>query len=752
MNPNSLNDFPSVVTYLERVGGEARSMKLAVVKEIVGEYWIDKARIYFNKEGFVSADLGYEATADEQAMIKAEFSKAQWPELVFPTHLENLPAAIRDANPEDVFEFRDEHGKIVMLQVRKEVKGQKSYMPYTYYNDGKWRCAEPDQASSVKTPYTEGKIPLWGIPSLKGNTTVFISEGGKAARAVERLINPKTAEEKAHAASHPWSAAFKHAASVGFIGGALSSHRTDWSVIKRMGITRAIIIPDNDDSGRSAVAKIAEELDCITTAIQFSDAFGSGHDMADPFPETYFKEIKGRRYWVGPQFRDCLIPATFMTRILPTVNSKGKDDTMVVLRNHAKNLWAYIQGTETWIHAEMPDFQMKTEALDSVLEPFSHSPKTSKLLSREFTGLISNVTYRPDKTDRRILTNGKMAINLYQPGNIEAQPGDITPFKEFMDYLIPDEVERKEVEKWVATLIAQPANRILYGLLLISSAQGIGKTFLGEKILAPILGHHNVSFPNEETVMGIYNNWVGKKRLAICGELYAGSSFKMYNRLKQLVTDQQITLREMYCPPINMENWCHIYACSNSLGALRIENSDRRWLIPTINEKAWPQEKFDEFLDWVESGGLSIVINWAKNYPEYIRHGSKAPSTSRKSEMIEASRSKANLRCEELALLMNENEAAMSIPDAEIQNWLEAVTKERVYESLLDIRKILRKHGAIEAKEYSVERLSYNSRMQNFMLNKSAATELEKIVDVAQRKDYVRSIVRKPNELMRYED
>ena len=37
---------------------------------------------------------------------------------------------------------------------------------------------------------------------------------------------------------------------------------------------------------------------------------------------------------------------------------------------------------------------------------------------------------------------------------------------------------------------------MLYGLLLVSETQGVGKTTLGERILAPLVGWHNVSVPD----------------------------------------------------------------------------------------------------------------------------------------------------------------------------------------------------------------------------------------------------------------
>jgi len=55
--------------------------------------------------------------------------------------------------------------------------------------------------------------------------------------------------------------------------------------------------------------------------------------------------------------------------------------------------------------------------------------------------------------------------------------------------------DRIELMRWCATLIARPDIKMNYGVLLISETQGVGKSTLGEKILAPLIGKLNASFP-----------------------------------------------------------------------------------------------------------------------------------------------------------------------------------------------------------------------------------------------------------------
>lgn len=83
----------------------------------------------------------YEPTALEAAAIAAAVAGVQWPE-VRPLHrLVDPPPLIRDAAPEAVFEFRNEKNQIVLVQVRVEKDGEKSYRPLTFWTDQQWRHA-----------------------------------------------------------------------------------------------------------------------------------------------------------------------------------------------------------------------------------------------------------------------------------------------------------------------------------------------------------------------------------------------------------------------------------------------------------------------------------------------------------------------------------------------------------------------------------------------------------------------------------
>jgi hypothetical protein len=357
------------------------------------------------------------------------------------------PEMAKNAAKEDVFEFRNEDGDVVMLQVRCAGPQGKSYVPFTYWSDDKWRSCEAD-----------GPLPLYNADKIKGNATVFIHEGAKGARYCQGLIESNSVEAKAH----PWRKELSGAVHVGWIGGALNPYRTDWSILRRNGIKKAYIICDNDTPGLRAVPIISEQLNMVTFVIQFTDEFPASFDLGDPFPPHMFGEAG---YYIGPSFRECLHPATWATDLVPQEKGKPK----AILRECFKGFWVYIEEIDSFICSEMPEIARSEAVLNKMCAPLSHVQDTARLIVKSYSGRITKVCYRPDCEGLNVTYRGSSAINLHVPTSIKAHAGDAGPFLDFMKYMFNDEEELKHVLKWCATLIARPSIRMGYGLYVVEN-------------------------------------------------------------------------------------------------------------------------------------------------------------------------------------------------------------------------------------------------------------------------------------------
>ena len=626
-----LTDMPAVRDFLNRIGGRPRSLRSAVVQEREGRYFRDVATIHFDKDnGEVTVKCGdpeqHEPTDLERQLIAEAIKGVKWPELQPLHRIVDPHPMIREAAPEDIFEFRDGGGQIVMLQVRVEKDGEKNYLPLTYWSDGTWRIAEP-----------EGLLPFYGQDKIGDNTVAFIHEGAKAARHMQWMTSECDREAQEALAAHPWGTELSGAVHLGWIGGALSPHRTDWQALEKTGIQRVYVVADNDDPGRSAVPNIARRLRIPTFALVFTDEFTGSFDLGDPFPKAMF-DRNGR--YTGPEFAALVEPATWAT---DKIEREGGGKPIVRLREHFRQQWVYADEPELFVNKEDTRIVRSAANLSNKLVKYSDTPGTSRLLL-EACEQVSTLAYVPQKCGAQgrvagtVTVRGQRAFNVYRPPSVKLREGSVDPWLTFLAYLFPKEDERRQVMRWCATLIAQPHVRMHFGLLLASRTQGVGKGIFASQVLAPLVGDHNVGYPSEHDIAeSAFNDWMAHKRLVVVGEIYQGSSWKAYNRLKGVITDKDFSVNKKHQAQYRIDNWCHVIACSNSDMSLKMERSDRRWFYPTVTEKPWPRDKFAEFVEWLRGDGLGIVARWAEGYGDYVRTGELPAMTSRKQMMIEES-------------------------------------------------------------------------------------------------------------------
>jgi hypothetical protein len=614
---------PALMAYLNRVGAELLSFRRAMVKErSKGDaYYIERTLIKIAADGSIDCSRKDHApTKEEEEDIKAGFKGVKFPRSVGATAASYRDWLSRQKGDHGRFFALLERpsGLIKMVQERRTPTdgGAKYFVSHSFWDDGEWRDLEPD-----------GALPFWK-PERKMKPRIMIHEGCKAAKFVHDLT-----QDAARLKAHPWGEVLGLYEHWGMIGGALAPHRTDYAELKAERPVEVIYVCDNDPPGESALQKVAKNYGASMKGIMFGKHFKMSWDMADPLPDHMF--IKGR--FVGPTLRSLFQFATYATTLIPPEGGKGRP--VAILKEAFKEEWVHAVKPEVFIHKEWPNKIWTLPEFNNKAAPFSDVDDTGRLLKKDAASKSATLKYDPGKTSGIYGHDGRF-INTHVPSEIKAEKGDAGPWLEFMELLVPGEGDRKELMRWCATLIARPDIKMLYGVLLISETQGIGKGTLGEKILAPLVGEDNVSTPTEnEIVESNFNYWLAHKRLAVVHEIYAGHSSKAYNKLKSIITDRTVTVSKKYMANYDVENWMHIFACSNSMRAIQLSGDDRRWFVPKVTEEKSPPEYWMKFNAWLsEQGGLGIIKWWAEEWLKKevpVLRGDSAPWSTTKAEVVE---------------------------------------------------------------------------------------------------------------------
>lgn len=618
---------PALDLYLTRIGAELLNFRRYMVKEYRQDnYYVEKVLISIDADNeIVCYRKDYAPTDEERAEIKQQLKGVKLPRSIETPRANvnklKIKLGFKD-DEESFFEFVNRKtGHVIMVQQRSMTKeGKKIYVPWTFWDDAEWRSMEP-----------MASLPFWKPTTDRKKRKKMVHEGAKAAKHVDALC-----QDKELLAKHPWGEMLSDYEHWGLIGGALAPHRANFDELHAEKPSEVIYVCDNDFPGRTVPQEFAKCYKQSLKCIMFPSDFPPSWDMADPMPSSKFSE-DGR--WLGKPLESMLMPATRATELVPT-GEKGRP--AAVLRMPFREEWVHTITPEVFTHVDWPADMLGSEEFNNKVRPFSDVHDTSRLVKTDAAAKSAYIKYDPSQASGLTTIDESRVMNTHVPTKIKSEKGESKPWLEFMEHLVPRTEERLELMRWCATLVARPDLKMQYGVLLISETQGVGKGTLGEKILAPLVGENNVSYPSENEIVDTsFNYWSAHKRLAVIHEIYAGHSSKAYNNLKSIITDHTLMVKKKYQADYQIDNWIHVFACSNSRKAIQLSTEDRRWFLPQVSEELKPMEYWKDFNEWLtRRGGLGIIRSWAeafvkKNRP--VMPGDHAPWSTLKKEVIEES-------------------------------------------------------------------------------------------------------------------
>ncbi|MEO0062264.1 MAG: hypothetical protein RLZZ08_824, partial [Pseudomonadota bacterium] len=152
--------------------------------------------------------------------------------------------------------------------------------------------------------------------------------------------------------------------------------------------------------------------------------------------------------------------------------------------------------------------------------------------------------------------------------------------------------------------------------------------------------------------------------------------------------------------------------CSNADVPVRLDQDDRRFLVPQVTEGKRHKAEWEVFYLWLAGGGYGIIAAWADAFVQehgHVRAGDEAPSTTRKRHLIEDSHSAEEHAVADLAMALADHagtaggQAVLVVND--VVEWLASGHQNRFKPSI--IRGWLEKAGL----HVSGDRLRAEGRM-----------------------------------------
>lgn len=196
---------------------------------------------------------------------------------------------------------------------------------------------------------------------------------------------------------------------------------------------------------------------------------------------------------------------------------------------------------------------------------------------------VFNINYKPNE-DKFIYINNKKYFNTYVPSK------DWNYFKQSENYSFPaikkliwnltgeEEANYNYFNKWLAWIIQNPTQKLPTAIIL-QGKQGSGKGTLRNLILGRIFGENCIEI-NQTHLESSFNDYLLGKQIIVANEVMHNENRQtLPNVLKNLVTDEEITINRKFLKSINSKNYTHWIFCTNNDNPIKIDVDDRRYSV-----------------------------------------------------------------------------------------------------------------------------------------------------------------------------
>ena len=164
----------------------------------------------------------------------------------------------------------------------------------------------------------------------------------------------------------------------------------------------------------------------------------------------------------------------------------------------------------------------------------------------------------------------------------------IEPFLKHIHDVIANNNEEiyKYVLIWIASILQKPNFKTETALVILGN-QGTGKNIFTNVICKLMARYANENVTNIESIVGRFNAILENKKLLVLNELQSIDMNKYLNSdaLKSVITDKKININQKNEPERLCENVANFIMVSNNNVPIKIESTDRRYMVTKTSDK-----------------------------------------------------------------------------------------------------------------------------------------------------------------------
>ena len=193
---------------------------------------------------------------------------------------------------------------------------------------------------------------------------------------------------------------------------------------------------------------------------------------------------------------------------------------------------------------------------------------------------------------------------------------DVNPLLEFMKEIIckGNNDLYKYLITWLRTICKTPWNKT-QSVLLFYSPQGTGKGSFVNWLIKHLFGIHNSTYASVNTITQKHNKTLSNKIFLGVDELptLEKQFHNLFDTLKGLITEPYITIEPKGFETYMIDNLCNFIFMTNNKNSIKIEKSDRRYVVFEISES-----RIGDFAYWDFMHQQVFTEDMANSFFKYL--------------------------------------------------------------------------------------------------------------------------------------
>jgi hypothetical protein len=404
-------------------------------------------------------------------------------------------------------------------------------------------------------------LPMFGLPGLRlaEGKPVMIHEGPKSWKGAERAANLLAIDPETmmHSRLGNWMDVFNH---VGWHGSDIGMEWTDWSPLRGK---KVVVWPDMDNPGVQNARMLARKISQmgeVVEYVQWSDG-----------------DIKQNPRWDWGDEPCPFIANITRTQILDrikTVESPFDAGGNILAEWCTRSFVDSVNGEvyqKSSGYQPIPLGSMNTE----------YGPNSARKIVNSVANPFVGRTFTPKFMYGR-MPDGR--INICPPSirsHLVARPLSRELYEElrngWLKNMIPDVKQRKHLLRRAAWAVARGDVRPDH-MVILQGNSGIGKSVFLD-LLVDVAGRDRAGAVFPDSIFKSFNDSIKDKVVACIHEIHSDDMTRKQNagRMKELVGNSHITIREKYRNDETRENVIHWFGATNERVPFSLERGNDRF-------------------------------------------------------------------------------------------------------------------------------------------------------------------------------